>query len=137
MQNWRMQKTFEFDATSQLSAAAVPVASEGHSRRDGPSAPAVPRLKRSDLRAKKKLRKPAAQFDAVAELAVVHASVKEKRQRASWGRSKLEPFAAELNKLQMAGASLSDMVEWLRLKKAPPVDGSTIQRFLKKENNGK
>ena len=71
------------------------------------------------------------QFDACDELA----KIKEFRRMARRKRSrfsKLMPYRQELVELRRAGATITDLVLWLRKNKRLRVAASTVSRYLQK-----
>jgi hypothetical protein len=69
-------------------------------------------------------------FDAAATLDTVHQERKERRHRRTWGKSKLVRHRAELVALRRAGASLADLVHWLKADKRTQASKSTVSRYL-------
>jgi hypothetical protein len=70
-------------------------------------------------------------FDAIAVLNNIRAS-RSLARRLRFTRSKLDRYRAELVSLRHAGASLSDIVYWLRKEKRMRAQRTTIQRYLNK-----
>ncbi|OGU14219.1 MAG: hypothetical protein A2076_16710 [Geobacteraceae bacterium GWC2_53_11] len=68
-------------------------------------------------------------FDATAELAAVH-RLRGLARRPRYHKSALEKHRAELVALRRAGASLKDLVVWLRTKRLK-VAASTVSRYLR------
>ncbi|MRR56991.1 MAG: hypothetical protein EG824_02080 [Deltaproteobacteria bacterium] len=71
------------------------------------------------------------QFDA----SEILAEIKEFRRMARRKRSrfsKLLPFRMELVELRRAGATIGDLVIWLRKNKRMRVAASTVSRYLQK-----
>lgn len=52
------------------------------------------------------------------------------KHRTTWGKSRLHKYRAELVQMRQEGASLGDLVVWLRTKKRVKVERSTVMRFL-------
>jgi hypothetical protein len=69
-------------------------------------------------------------FDAAATLETVRQEREERRHRCTWGKSKLVRHRAELVKLRRAGASLADLVHWLKTDKRTQASKSTVSRYL-------
>jgi len=69
-------------------------------------------------------------FDAVAVLDSVRQQREERRHRRTWGKSKLVRHRAELVKPRQAGASLADLVHWLKTEKRTLASKSTVSRYL-------
>ena len=70
------------------------------------------------------------EFDAAAVLDTVRQQREERRHRRTWGKSKLVRHRAELVKLRQAGASLADLVHWLKTDKRTLASKSTVGRYL-------
>ena len=70
------------------------------------------------------------EFDAAAILDTVRQQREERRHRRTWGKSKLIRHRAELVKLRQAGASLADLVHWLKTEKRTQASKSTVSRYL-------
>ena len=70
------------------------------------------------------------EFDAAAGLDTVRQQREERRHRRTWGKSKLIRHRAELVKLRQAGASLADLVHWLKTEKRTQASKSTVSRYL-------
>ena len=71
-------------------------------------------------------------FDPVAALAAVREHRAAAKRRRTWGKSRLVPHRAELVKLRAAGASFTELAEWLRREKRVKMDPSSVRRFLQK-----
>jgi hypothetical protein len=69
-------------------------------------------------------------FDAAAVLDTVRQEREERRHRRTWGKSKLVRHRAELVTLRRAGASLADLVHWLKADKRTKASKSTVSRYL-------
>ena len=69
-------------------------------------------------------------FDANKALDTVRQERGERRHRRTWGKSKLVRHRAELVKLRQAGASLSEIVHWLKTAHRMKADKSTVSRYL-------
>jgi hypothetical protein len=74
---------------------------------------------------------PAA-FDPRATLESIREQRAVRRHHRTWGKSRLAKHRAELVKLRAEGASLADLVFWLRKTKRIVVVKTTVQRFLAK-----
>jgi hypothetical protein len=70
------------------------------------------------------------EFDAAAVLDTVRQQREERRHRRTWGKSKLVRHRAELVKLRQTGASLADLVHWLKIEKRTQASKSTVSRYL-------
>lgn len=70
-------------------------------------------------------------FDAVATLKNIRAS-RNLAKRLRYTKSKLDRYRAELVSLRYAGASLADLVYWLKKEKRTKAQRTTIQRYLDK-----
>ena len=70
-------------------------------------------------------------FDAAAVLNNIRAS-RTLIRRQRYTKSKLDHYRAELVALRIAGASLSDLVFWLRKEKRMKAQRTTVQRYLDK-----
>ena len=70
------------------------------------------------------------EFDSVAVLDTVRQQREERRHRRTWGKSKLVRHRAELVKLRQTGASLADLVHWLKTEKRTQASKSTVSRYL-------
>lgn len=70
-------------------------------------------------------------FDVMTVLNNIRAS-RSAARRLRYMRSKLDRYRAELIALRLAGASLADLVFWLRKDKRMKVQRTTIQRYFDK-----
>ncbi len=73
-----------------------------------------------------------AKFDAGAVLIDVRAHRAASKHRSNWGKSRLVKHRAELVQMRQQGASLGDLVVWLRREKRLKVERSTVKRYLDK-----
>ena len=71
-------------------------------------------------------------FDAGAVLTTVRAHRAICKHRSTWGKSRLVKHRAELVQMRQEGASLGDLVVWLKTEKRVKVERSTVMRFLDK-----
>lgn len=71
-------------------------------------------------------------FDPASELHAIKELRAKKRQRRTWGNSKLQPFLGEMLALQQSGASYADLTQWLQTERRTKAHKSTVQRFLRK-----
>ena len=71
-------------------------------------------------------------FDPDAALAALREHRAAAKRRRTWGKSRLVPYRAELVKLRAAGASFTELAEWLRREKRVKMDPSSVRRFLQK-----
>ena len=72
------------------------------------------------------------EFDPSATLQAIKTERAERKHRRTWGKSRLAKYRAELVKLKKEGASLGDLVFWLRKEKRVKVERTTVMRYLAK-----